>query len=480
MSLRGLAEVRDLFSSLKGNLVGVGMTAYSRIIPAEFLPSYQIIALRMTQDLATIRKKTRVFCLEEEMGAPAEEGFNSARLLSHPLTRGLLKKIPGPKYLLLYQSYPDLETLAKKEGWVLLANRASLRMQLNERGFFRRMADALGLDRLPGQEYPVEEIYHRDYEYWPGKVGPEFVVHLPEIRQGGGKGTFFVHTFRDYQALRVKLKEGVWRGYRITRVSIEKFVEGIAVSLALCLTRHGILLSGLQRQLIDLPHCKGIPENGVFCGHSWGDSPWPDSLEDEAKRQAKQIGSYLKSLGYKGILGIDFLVTKDRKHIYPLECNPRLTGAFPMLSQLHLQNEAIPMDVFHILEFLGTPYQMDPLFLNDRYARPVRGSHIILFRLQNEISAGERPPLAGLYEGSPDGETFLFMKEALDYRGFRNNQQFILTDGPPDRVCKNRVFIDPLERMGRVLFPYPVIDKHERLSPKAMFVAQWVYKRMFR
>jgi hypothetical protein len=479
MSLRGLAEVRDLFSSLKGNLVGVGMTAYSRIIPAEFLPSYQIIALRMTQDLAAIRKKTRVFCLEEEMGARAEEGFNSARLLSHPLTKTLLRKIPDPKYLLLYQSYPELEALAKKEGWVLLANPASLRMQLDERGFFRRMADALGLDRLTAQEYPVREIHDRNYQYWSGKVGSEFVVHLPEIRQGGGKGTFFVHTFRDYRGLRAKLKGRVWRGHRITRVSIEKFVEGIAVSLALCLTRHGMLFSGLQRQLIDLPHCKGISENGVFCGHSWGDSPWSDSIKDEAKRQAKQIGSYLGRLGYKGILGIDFLVTKDGKHIYPLECNPRLTGAFPMLSQLHLQNEAIPMDVFHILEFLGTPYHMDPLFLNDRYARTVRGSHIILFRLQNEILTGGRPLLAGLYEFSPEEEAFSFKKEAIDYRDFRNNQQFILTEGPLDSVCKNRAFMDPLERMGRVLFPYPVIDRQQHLSSKAMSVAQWVYKRMF-
>ncbi len=103
MLLRHLEDAREIFSSLKGSLVGVGMTAYSRIIPSYFSEDYHIIALRKTGDLDILRKKAEIFCLEEQIsGAMTEPDFQSARLLSHPLTRQYLKGLKDPKYLFLY------------------------------------------------------------------------------------------------------------------------------------------------------------------------------------------------------------------------------------------------------------------------------------------------------------------------------------------------------------------------------------------
>ena len=97
-------------------------------------------------------------------------------------------------------------------------------------------------------------------------------------------------------------------------------------------------MSGLQRQLIDLPYCSGLEEDGVFCGHTWGECEWSESVREEAVQQGRLVGEYLAGLGYKGILGIDFVVDSDDHKVYPLEINPRLTGAFPVLSQIHLKN----------------------------------------------------------------------------------------------------------------------------------------------
>ena len=55
MFLRDLADVKNLFSSLRGSFLGVGMTAYSRIVPADFLQPYPIIALRKTRDLPLLQ-----------------------------------------------------------------------------------------------------------------------------------------------------------------------------------------------------------------------------------------------------------------------------------------------------------------------------------------------------------------------------------------------------------------------------------------
>jgi hypothetical protein len=481
MFVRDLADVRSLFDSLGGTIIGVGITAYARIIPAYFCQPYYIVALRKTLDLPLLRKRVEIFCLEEEMGHFVEaKGFNSASLLSHPSVKGFLKKMRGPRYFLLYQSYPDLEELAERQGWVLLANPSSLRMRVTDRAFFHKMAHRLKLNRFPGNIYPLNDFFAFDYAYWAQKIDPKFVVQFPEIRQGGGRGTFFVKSAFDYKRVQKTLRKGTWRGIELETVAIHQLMDGIPASLTLCLTRHGILFSGLQRQLIDLPYCGDIPENGIFCGHSWGETAWPPHVKAEAVRQARLIGEHLAGMGYKGILGIDFIISRDKEQVYPLECNPRFTGAFPMLSQLQLWRDIIPMDVFHMLEFFDLPYEMDLASVNAGYEEPISGSHIILFSGPNAILKGEGLPKAGLYERDPDTGGIYFVDGASDYREIRNGRQFIIIDGPPDTGENGLSVQDPLQRLCRILFPNPIVNERETLSPWVLSAVDWVYEQMFR
>ncbi len=493
MFIRDLADVRDLFSSIKGSITGVGITAYARIVPAYFCPSYHIISLRKTLDLPLLRKIAEIFCLEERLGRTViTEDFNSASLLSQAETKAFLEKQASPRYLLLYQSYAELEARAVREGWVLLSNPSSLRMRVADRVFFQRMADHLQLNRVPGDIYPLDHLFSLEYGDWAGKIDPKFVVQLPEIRKGGGRGTFFVKSASDYQRLKQTLEGGQWRGTKLRTAGIHKFIDGTPASLALCLTRHGILLSGLQRQLIDLPYCRGVPENGIFCGHSWGENPWPGQVQAEALRQARLIGEHLAGMGYKGILGIDFVVCEDKNGVYALECNPRFTGAFPMLSQLHLRHEIIPMEVFHVLEFLGLPYQIEPSSLNAKYAETIPGSHIILFERPGALLKGDGIPVAGLYECETDTGRIYYVGEASDFRAFRNERQFIIIDGPPalpggspwragppHTADKNVTAGDPFQRLCRILFPNAILNAGETLSQRARMAGDWVYSQVY-
>jgi hypothetical protein len=481
MFVRDLADVRNLFDSVAGTIAGVGITAYSRIIPAYFHQPYYIIALRKTLDLPLLRNRAELFCLEEKIGHFVEaKGFNSESLLCHPSVRAFLKQMTGPWNLLLYQSYPGLEMLAEKQGWVLLANPSALRMRVADRVFFQRMVEQLELNRVPGDVYPLKDFVTFDYAYWAQEIGPEFVVQFPEIRQGGGRGTFFVKSDLDYQRVGRLLKEGTWRGIEIQSTAIHKFMDGIPASLALCLTRHGILFSGLQRQLIDLPYCGNMSENGIFCGHSWGKPAWSSHVQAEAVRQGRLIGEYLAGMGYKGVLGIDFIISRDNKRVYPLECNPRFTGAFPMLSQLHLRHDIIPMDVFHMLEFLDLPYEIDPASLNARYAEAIRGSHLILFRGSKALSTGDGLREAGLYELDPESGRIYFVDAASDYGEIRNENQFVIIDGPPDMGEHGLALQEPLQRVCRILFPGPIVTEEGTLSSEVLSAVDWVYKQMFR
>ena len=45
MFIHDIQQVNTLFKSLPGTFLGVGMTAFSRILPASFLENYHILAL---------------------------------------------------------------------------------------------------------------------------------------------------------------------------------------------------------------------------------------------------------------------------------------------------------------------------------------------------------------------------------------------------------------------------------------------------
>ena len=476
MFLRELDHVRDLFNSVNGVFVGVGITAFPRIIPSYFLDSYRIISLRKTGDLPLLRKKAEIFCLEEEIGGslPAD-ARDSAHLLAHQSVKRYLNKLPEPKHLLLYQNYPDLEKLAKKEGWILLANPADLRLRLRERAFFQHMAAELDLPPAPGAIWPIEAIRERGYEDWATTLGPELVIQLPDIGQGGGRGTFFVRSAEAYNLLEERLREDTWREVRLKSVSIRKFIEGVPASVAICITRDGNLISGLQKQLVDLPYCSDFLEDGIFCGHVWDETLWSSAVQEDVLNQANRIGGYVSSLGYRGILGIDFIIDEQGREIYPIEINPRFTGAFPMLSLLHLQNDIIPLEVFHMLEFLDLPYGIDVEDLNRKYAKPIKGSHLLLFFPPGGKKTRFDRLLPGLYEYVPGEKRIFFRREAMEYRDIQNENQFVLVDGPPNIDGNDAASAGPLDRLCHIVFSYPVVDKEGSMSPRARVALEWIY-----
>jgi len=478
MFIRDIRQIRTLFQSFPGTFVGVGMTAFSRIIPASFLETYHIVALHKTGDLPLLRKKTHVFCLEEETENPTlTPGENSAGLLAHPRTRHFLDGISSPKYFFLYQDYPQLRSAAGANGWHLLANAPQLRQTVGKRLFFKEMAAELGLHQAPGDIYPVEAIHQKGYEKWCHLMGLDFVVQLPEIERGGGRGTFFVRSKNDYRQLQEKFAENRWRNTPLESVSVHRFLDGLPASVVVCVTRHGTLVSALQRQLQDLPYCSGFAEDGVFCGHSWGAFPWSEAARKSAFEQACRIGDFLGTLGYKGILGIDFVVQKKQGKVCPIEINPRLTGALPMLSLLHLQSGTIPLEAFHMLEFLEIPYRIDRDALNSRYAETVQGSHLLLFRPLGSENRGGELLNPGLYEYEPTNGGFRFLKETWEYQHIQNENQFILSDGPRLPADKGSHRRDSHSRLCRLLFSYPVMGMEGALSPQALLAAEWVREK---
>jgi len=476
MYLHRAEDIKALSQGSAGSIIGVGMTAFPRIGPAFFLDSYHIIALSKTADLRLLRRRADIFCLEEAGGGLPTDSRHSGALLAHAQTKDYLKGLPDPKHLLLYQSYPELEDLAEEEGWILLANPSALRLRLRERAFFQEMAGDLDLCQVPGTIWPAAVLHEKSYTAWARELGPEIVIQLPDIAQGGGRGTFFIRSTQDYDRLRERLKGNVWRGAALKTILVRRLIRGTPASIAVCVTQQGILISGLQKQLIDLPYCSNVVENGIFCGHVWDEIPWDPMIRDAALSQAQKIGDYVAVLGYRGILGIDVVIDEGAKAVYPIEINPRFTGAFPMLSFLHKQNGIIPLDMFHLVAFLNLPCQFDVAQLNRQYQLPLKGSHLLLFLppYGSYVRGFDLRP--GVYETRWKGQAIRFVKDGIEYADIQNENQFAVVDGPPAPEAIEKRRPDPFYRLCHVLFPCPVADAQGGLTPHACRVLDWIYE----
>lgn len=456
------------------------MTAFSRISPIHFTASYQLVALRRTRDLPLLRKRTRVFCLEEATGRHLrEKGVDSAALLAHPLVKDYIRGFPEPRHLYIYQNYPELASLASEEGWRLLANPPTCRIEMARRSFFEAMVERLGLPQIPGGIHPLNALLERDYGSWSRDLGEGFVVQLPEILQGGGRGTFFIQTPSRYRWLLQTLKGGVWRGVPLKNVFIRRFIRGVPASVAVCVTRQGTLVSGPQVQLIDPPYCEKIVENGVFYGHVWHPSPsWPPSAGQEAKCQAARIGDDAARLGYRGLLGVDFVLDEGGQRVYPVEINPRFTGVFPMLSLLHMRSGLIPLEAFHILEFMGVPYRIDREEINRGFTRALQGGHVILFSCRGKKRRTKAFLDAGLYRWEADQGQGVRIGDGIDYADMGDEDQFVVIDGPPHPGESGEPESDTLERHCRILFQIPPASSRGLLTEQAARIVEWVYGRL--
>ncbi len=466
--------VLQRLAGLKGTLVGLGVTAYPRSGLSGLVPGYRIACIRRTGDLPALRRAAEVFCLEEAAGSPLPEARDTAALLAHPLTRRYLAGLQQPVFLLLYQSSFEIERLAAQRGWRVVANPAALRLRTSDRAFFQRMVASLGLPAVPGRIVSFERFQERPYQSWAREMGPRLVIQLPDVLRGGGRSTFFLSRAEDHGRLRERLGSGQWQGRRLRRVSVRAFVEGEPCSVTSCIYGHLAFVSPLQRQIIDPPWLGGVVSNGVFGGHSWGGVSWGRELEAEARRQGLAAARVLASMGYRGVFGLDLLVDRDRGRVVPVELNPRLTGAFPVLTQLEASQGVVPLELLHLRSFLdpsktakhGLPATTQP--------GSIQGAHLLLFR--GGAGALRSPsPRAGLYAWYPGTKRARWMGEAADLEEIRGERQVILADGPPLEGGGPSAEADPLERIGRLVFSESVLKPDGRFRAGVLHWVEQMY-----
>lgn len=265
----------------------------------------------------------------------------------------------------------------------------------------------------------------------------KFVIQ--DVESSGSKGTFIVSNLSQYNAAVVQLHKTSFSG----SVVVSEFVNGQPYSVQVCVTKYGTFTGGLQRQLVDSQYlCNlDLPGASRWCGGELN-AEVPEIIKHRTQEIATVVGSELASHGYRGIFGIDLLITPENE-VYAIEVNARLTGYTHVLSDMQYASDKIPFALLHTLELGNYKYEVE-----DFDALPTingtTGTYSYLI-LNNQIDGSfvlEEEIKSGIYEVAADG-SIAYKKPGYSIVDLEGDNQFIL-------FCKFSKG-DTVERGKRVL-----------------------------
>lgn len=474
MIIKDLASTREFFrTNITTPIFGVGVWAFNRLGLENVFSDYQILCLRHSPDTALIEKNLQVLSLEKGLKKHLNVPRNSTSILLHEKTQEYLKAFKNP-LIIPYKSSSKMERVCQENGWTL--GIAPLRFGKNlfeNKIIFRKILEKINASPPPGFIIPFEKL---SFDFGKNNLGLPFVVQHPT--RGGGKGTFFINNQEEFSLAYDKLvrppqaEEGEETPEdRPGEVLVTKFIKGTSPSIAGCVTRHGTLTTNLQEQVLDIPDLFNPQKgSGLFCGHDWTFSQnISKELNGQAISIAQKVGSYFASQGYKGIFGLDFVTDEKNQKLYVVECNPRMTGAFPTIEMSLLKSGTPPLIAFHALEYLDVDYQMDVKAINLLLQKPKQGAHMFMHNLTQRWAFNYGSLKPGVYVLK--NKKPVFLRSGYRLSDIQTSKEFVVTEGVP--VLKRH--FSPNRRLCRILTKASVLEEFGKLNPWAQEVVRSVY-----
>lgn len=474
MLIHNLETLKTYFrEKIKTPVFGAGVHAFHRLGMEDILPDYRILALRYSLDTKLIEKDIEVFSLEKGMGARhIKEPRNATTIISHPKISQYLFRFKNPA-IIVYKSSGKMEKICRENNWTLIAPPAKFGKGLFEdKVKFRRILESIGAPVPPGKIAPPQELH---YGHLMNSYGLPFVIQHPT--KGGGKGTFFISNQEQFNNALKKLsfseEDDDFSGEESVQpdeVIVTKFIDGPSPSITGCVTRHGVISTNPQAQILDIPELYNPSKgSGLFCGHDWS-YPFSDKIKNQAYEIIEKVGDYFASQGYKGIFGIDFVMDEKEEKLYVTECNPRLLGSFPILTMLQIHNNELPILAFHVLEFLDADYQIDISQVNASMRKEKRGSQMMLHNLSQKWAKNHNEIKAGVYELNENNK-IKFIRNGYALKHLKEENEFLITEGVPFK----KSHFSPNRRLCRVISLNKALENKKSLASWAQTAMENIY-----
>lgn len=485
-----------------GPVVFAGVDAYYALGPENWLPSYAVACLHDSGVLPLLEARgVTVFCLERhlrsleagrESGAgqasppntvpqaagtsqPGEEvGRDTHALLAHPATQSWLEehiRPQGTPELLLFKPSAQIENLAARHDWRILGAPARLARPLENKVRFYELLDELNLPHPPWKEVDLSTV-----------TRSELVAELGEslIIQGAhgfsGKSSHRIDNDDDFALAAREL------GGRSARAA--GVIPGYPATLNACVMSDGVVRIGrLFHQVTGAPECTTFPLGA--CGNDWSTQPIPEAAQWLAATITRTLGRHLYAQGYRGVLGLDFIVTPINS-VLTIEINPRLVSSIQLITRLEEACSRVPLLVYHLLATHGSAGKHIPKVVHGNiehdYPR-LSGAQLVLHNLSGqEVRVGGQLT-TGIYRLCEGQLRFLrssySLEECAAPTDDPEHDEFLVLPAPAGRL------LQPGGECARIQVAHPLLELEPapcfvpgRLSERARHLATQVYQAL--
>lgn len=240
--------------------------------------------------------------------------------------------------LLFFYIEGVMDNLCKKLGLKLALPPYDIQEQLGNKLYLKKIIKGVGLKENKSISFSSDRaIDSKLFQKCSKRLG------LPFILQGGlgvsGEDTFLISSKKEFDRFSKRLN------YNAKASKLIK--NNIPFSVHICITDKEILYEGPFLQIIGFPELSPCPY--VFCGNDTNQTLFSDKLKEKIRHTSLKIARYSKKIGYKGILGIDYLLDNNNNQFYVQEINARLVGLTRLLTGIQKIQSVTP----HLLEHIN-------------------------------------------------------------------------------------------------------------------------------
>ncbi|MGQ0484241.1 MAG: ATP-binding protein, partial [Hyphomicrobiales bacterium] len=321
-------------------------------------------------------------------------------LLRHKEVRARLRE-RGPGILLLVMFDEETEALAKELGQKIALPPAKLRKHIDSKIVTTRLGNQAGIKSAPNIMGKAKSYAELMKLASAARLGTDLVVQTPY--GDSGRTTFFIKSEADWKKNEDKIAT--------EHLKIMRRINHLPGTVEAVATRHGTLVGPLQTDITGFAEV--TPYKGGWCGND----VFTGALDKERKavqRMAQKLGDRLYRTGYKGAFCMDFLIDTDSREVYLGEINPRISGASPLTNLITSTYGGCPVYMFHLLEFMGVPWQIDLCRVQQRWAEFDNWSQLILKYPVDRVEMIAKAPASGIWRMNDKGDIAM-VRKSIDW-----------------------------------------------------------------
>lgn len=340
------------------------------------IENYHIICSDNNPFLDTvIEKGIKVFSIAKEEKRINPIFRNSNRILKNQKVQEYIQKNTPANTkpnIIVFKVSLQIEKTCEELGYNLLNTTSAL----NKR-FELKISQYNNLKALHPffPKTTISTLNNTTYSKLKKKLGEKMVIQYN--RGHTGNSTVFVNNEKDFAKQKKK--------YRNRLARLAEFIQGDVYTLNACITRFGIVYGGISYQITGIE--KLTSKQGGTIGNDW---KYPEKITERNQKKIREIlvkiSNEMSKSGYRGMLGIDFIIT-PKQRIYLIEINARQPASIPMHTKLMLNEEFIPLQAFHLAEFLFKENSGYIRFLNRYFHKGLAETNIIRYiEEQNKLA----------------------------------------------------------------------------------------------